>query len=563
MAMAAQDCAVLFQAFTSLNAATAGGDCCGVTGITCENGRVVRIALASSNLEGVLPDFSKLTELVDLRLEVNLLSGRIPTSIGALTKLTIIDIGNNGFTGDIPSSISQMSALQELYIGFNRLTGEIPSSLSSMASHLRVINMAGNQLMGSLPTSYGALTLLTELELQNNLLTGPIPSEYGSFTQMSDLRLSGNQLTGSIPDELLLLPTTGVLYVLSCDMYLEFSMTDVFFGLYRYFQENNLSGPLSPAWNARKSFNGSSNCFDGQTGSNRNPTCDTLPETKTSSSIPSQTGSIVPSTKPSSPANGSSLSTDSSSSSSNGGLIGGVVGGVLALLLLAGLAYWWFKRSKDAEKKAEISSSTNPSSSPSNANPLNSSSTTNTRDIESEQIEIFSAHGSASNPDTTTTGATSSNINSTDFLTTNAARLEEQASSKEKKNNMAPGLLDVYSSSSAATGGSLASANSSMDLKQLKKESETMHASQWTTEDVCVWAVRALPGIGKTVAVKVMEHGVDGAMLFKLTNEHLRDDLGLVKLQDRMAFLDALARLKGDVDESVAVGPPGPPVYTP
>ncbi|KAJ3230350.1 hypothetical protein HDU78_008482 [Chytriomyces hyalinus] len=499
-------------------------------------------ALANSNLQGVLPDFSKLTELVDLRLEINLLNGRIPTSIGALTKLTIIDIGNNGFTGEIPSSISQMSALQELYIGFNRLTGEVPSSLSSMASHLRVINMAGNQLTGSLPPSYGALTLLTELEIQDNLLTGPIPSEYGSFTRMSDLRLSGNQLTGSIPDELLRLPTGGVLY----------------------FQENNLSGPLSPAWTARKNFNGSSNCFDGQTGSNRNPTCDTLPTTKTSSlSIPSQTGSIVPSTKSSSPANGVSTSTDSSSS--NGGLIGGVVGGVIALLLLAGLAYWWFKRSKDSEKKAEISSSANPSSSSSyNANALNSSSSTNTRDIGSEQIEIFSAHGSASNPDTTTSsGRISSNMNSTEFLTSKAARLEEQASSKEQKSNMAlPGLLDVYSSSSS--GASLASANSSMDLKQFKKEQpETIHASQWTTEDVCVWAARVLPGIGKTVAVKVMEHGVDGAMLFKLTNEHLRDDLGLFKLQDRMAFMDALARLKGDVDESVPAGPTGPPVYTP
>ncbi|KAI8828280.1 hypothetical protein BJ741DRAFT_427567 [Chytriomyces cf. hyalinus JEL632] len=538
MATAVQDCAVLFQAFTSLNAPTAGGDCCGVTGISCENGRVVRIALASSNLEGVLPDFSKLTELIYLRLEINFLSGRIPTSIGALTKLTIIDIGSNGLTGEIPSSISQMSALQELYIGFNRLTGEIPSGLSSMASHLRVINMAGNRLIGSLPTSYGALTLLTELEIQDNLLIGFIPSEYGSFTRMTDLRLSGNQLTGPIPDELLGLPTAGVLY----------------------FQENNFSGPLSPAWTARKNFNGTSNCFDGQTGSNRNPTCDTLSATKTSSSIPSQTaGSIVPSTKPSSPANGGSASTDSTSS--NGGLIGGVVGGVLALLLLAGLAYWWFKRSNNSEKKAEISSRANPSSS--NANPPNSNRTNNTRDIESEQIEIFSAHESASNPDTTTSGAISSNINSTDFLTSNAARLEEQASNKEKKSSTAPGLLDVFSSSGAATGGSLASANSFMDLKQLKKGSETTHASQWTTEDVCVWAARVLPGIGKTVAVKVMEHGVDGTMLFKLTNEHLRDDLGLVKLQDRMAFLDALERLKGGVDEVVAVGPTGPPVYTP
>ncbi|KAJ3382785.1 hypothetical protein HDU80_001448, partial [Chytriomyces hyalinus] len=286
----------------------------------------------------------------------------------------------------------------------------------------------------------------------------------------------------------------------------------------------------------------------------------TLPTTNTSSlSIPSQTGSIVPSTKPSLPANGVSTSTDSSSS--NGGLIGGVVGGVLALLLLAGLAYWWFKRSKDSEKKAQISSSANPSSY--NTNALNSSSSTYARDIGSEQIEIFSARGSASNPDTTTSsGGISSNINSTEFLTSKAARLEEQASSKEKKVNMALlGLLDMYSSS--GSGASLASANSSMDLRQLKKEQpETIHASQWTTEDVCVWAARVLPGIGKTVAVKVMEHGVDGAMLFKLTNEHLRDDLGLVRLQDRMAFMDALARLKGDVDESVPVGPTGPPVYT-
>ncbi|KAI8832273.1 hypothetical protein BJ741DRAFT_290941 [Chytriomyces cf. hyalinus JEL632] len=444
-----------------------------------------------------------------------------------------------------------MSALQELYIGFNRLTCEIPSILSSMASHLRVINMAGNQLMGSLPTSYGALTLLTELELQDNLLTGPIPSEYGSLTRMSDLRLSGNQLTGPIPDKLLLLPTGGVLY----------------------FQQNNLSGPLSTLWTARKNFNGSSNCFDGQTGLNHNPTCDTLPATKTSSSISSQTtGPIVPSAKPSSPTNGGSVSTDSTSS--NGVLIGGIVGGVLALLLLAGLAYWWFKRSKDSEKQAGLSSNTNPSSSShanaaSSMNPArtplssSSSSSTNTRDVESEQIEIFSAHESASNPDTRTSGAISSNMNSADFLTSNAARREEQASNKEKKNNMAPGLLDVYSSSSAATSDSLASANSSMDLKQLKKGSETIYASQWTTEDVCMWAARDLPGIGKTVAVKVMEHGVDGAMLFKLANEHLRDDLGLFKLQDRMVFMDALARLKGDVDEAVPVGPTGPPVYTP
>ncbi|KAI8828281.1 hypothetical protein BJ741DRAFT_626885 [Chytriomyces cf. hyalinus JEL632] len=535
MATASQDCAAVLQAFTSLKPAT-GDDCCSITGITCQDGRIVEMLLGGTGLKGTLPDFSKLTELVNLRIQANSLTGTIPSTIGAMTKLTIIDIGLNGLTGEIPSSISQMSALQEMYIGYNKLTGEIPTSVSSMASHLRVINMSNNKLTGPLPTSYGALTLLTELELQNNLLTGTIPSEYGSFTRMADFQLSNNDLTGPIPVELLGMPSGSLLY----------------------FQGNNLSGPLSPAWTARRYFNGSINCFDGQTGANRSSTCDTVVApvvTKvptSSSSVPSQTGT-------SSPSNGSSSSQESSS---NGGLIGGAVGGVLAVLLLGGLAYWWFRRNNASQKEAPVQQP------PMNLTPsqpyiapaypyapssTNLSSSNNGRDIEAgyhgsrpdELVHVLAA----------TTATSSSGSIYSEF--SNAPGLPQ----KTRYHHTAPSnLLEVYSTNSATPSEP---SDSAADLKKrLKVSSLSPDASQWTNEEVRVWAATAIPGIGEVVAAKVVEHGVDGAMLFKLTNEHLRDDLGLVKLQDRMAFLDALEKLKGGGGFAEPM-PAGPPVYSP
>ncbi|KAJ3250703.1 hypothetical protein HDU77_006431 [Chytriomyces hyalinus] len=543
MATAPQDCAAVLQAFTSLKP-TSGDDCCTITGITCQGGRIVEMNLASTGLKGTLPDFSKLTELVNLRLQANSLTGTIPSTVGAMTKLTIIDIGLNGLTGEIPSSISQMSALQEMYIGYNKLTGEIPSSVSSMASHLRVINMSNNKLTGPLPTSYGALTLLTELELQNNMLTGTIPSEYGSFTRMADFQLSNNDLTGSIPVDLLGLPSGSILY----------------------FQQNNLSGPLSPAWTARRYFNGSVNCFDGQTGANRSSTCDTVvaPVTKvpTSSSVPSQTGSSFPSGT-SSPSNGSSSSKESSS---NGGLIGGAVGGVLAVLLLAGLAYWWFRRNNASQKEAPVqqppmnltpSQPYIPPTYPYAPSSTNLSSSNNGRDIEAgyhsarpdELVHVLAAKGAA----TSSSGSIYSE-------SSNAPGLPQKTRYHHHSNNTPSSLLEVYSTNSAAA--TTPQTDSAADLKKrLKVSSLSPDASQWTNDEVRVWAATAIPGIGEVVATKVVEHGVDGAMLFKLTNEHLRDDLGLVKLQDRMAFLDALEKLKGI--GAAEPMPAGPPVYSP
>ncbi|KAI8832274.1 hypothetical protein BJ741DRAFT_667291 [Chytriomyces cf. hyalinus JEL632] len=514
MANATKDCAVLLKSFTSLKAPSAS-TCCDITGITCTNNRIVRVELGSTNLRGTLPDFSKLTEMVRFRVESNLLYGSIPSSIGSLTKMTLIDIGLNGLTGEIPASISNMVALEELYIGYNKLVGGIPSSIASLAPSLRIINMADNNLTGPLPTEWGTLSLLTQLHLQDNQFTGTIPSQYGRLFNMFDFELSNNKISGPIPSELLALPSDA----------------------YLIFDGNQLSGSLAPEWSSKANLNVSINCFDGQTGSNRSSTCATVPPA--TSNPPSNTATIA-----------------------------GGIGGAAVVFILAIFAFMWYKR----RNQKPISNQEEPSNKPQHSNPpeqlLNIASdnhrnSRNTPDVASsyygstqpdELVYVLgsSTEKSDSPPQTT---ASSSSIRSTSPAVFGGPKkgAQYQASS----------LMDAYTINTTTTASTFnVDSGNVADLKrQLKISALNPNTSSWSVTDVQAWAVATMPPrIGEKVAAKVVENGVTGAILFKLTNEHLRDDLGLVRLQDRIEFMDEREKLK---DPEVEEVPAGPPVYTP
>jgi len=75
----------------------------------------------------------------------------------------------------------------------NNLTGTIPKELGNLA-RLTTLNLSNNNLTGILPRELGNLTQLTSLSL-----TGAIPEEIGDFTGLTGLFLRGNNLTGAIP----------------------------------------------------------------------------------------------------------------------------------------------------------------------------------------------------------------------------------------------------------------------------------------------------------------------------------------------------------------------------
>ena len=121
-----------------------------------------------------------------------------------------LNLDSNQLTGTIPSSLGNLSELTNLSLHRNQLTGSLPSSLGGL-SKLEVLSLGGNQFTGQIPSSLGGLSNLTGMYLWGSELTGPVPSELGNLENLRALSLSDNQLSGSIPSELGDLANLGTL----------------------------------------------------------------------------------------------------------------------------------------------------------------------------------------------------------------------------------------------------------------------------------------------------------------------------------------------------------------
>ena len=97
--------------------------------------------------------------------------------------------------------MGSLTNLEQLWLYNNQLTGEIPAELGDL-TNLEQLLLSNNQLTGEIPAELGDLTSLTTLLLSNNQLTGEIPAELGSLAGLEVLSLVGNGLTGCIPNGL-------------------------------------------------------------------------------------------------------------------------------------------------------------------------------------------------------------------------------------------------------------------------------------------------------------------------------------------------------------------------
>ncbi|KAM0891101.1 hypothetical protein ACQ4PT_026611 [Festuca glaucescens] len=161
---------------------------------------IQELSIFNNNISGTIPsDIGNLVGLEVLVLGVNLLTGIIPKSIGKLTQLQELYLGSNNLQGSIPSSIGNLTYLSKLGAGFNSLEGLIPSSIGKLTK-LSQLDLSRNHLTGSIPNEIMQLPSISiSLSLAHNLLEGPLPSEIGNLVNLGRLHLSGNQLSGNIP----------------------------------------------------------------------------------------------------------------------------------------------------------------------------------------------------------------------------------------------------------------------------------------------------------------------------------------------------------------------------
>ncbi|KAJ6827970.1 putative LRR receptor-like serine/threonine-protein kinase [Iris pallida] len=103
--------------------------------------KVISIVLSRKNLTGnILLELTKLTGLVELRLDENSLTGAIPDFSGC-SNMELIHLENNALTGEVPSSLADLPSLKELYLQNNLLSGSIPQDLLNKKI---IFNHSGN-----------------------------------------------------------------------------------------------------------------------------------------------------------------------------------------------------------------------------------------------------------------------------------------------------------------------------------------------------------------------------------------------------------------------------------
>jgi len=111
-----------------------------------------------------------------------------PTKNIIINKTNKLDLSSQNLS-KVPDNTFTQTDLQELDISNNKLTGSLQAELRHL-QNLRVLNMSNNQLSG-VPAEIGQLSKLEILNLSNNQLTG-LPQELGNLKNLKNLNISGN-----------------------------------------------------------------------------------------------------------------------------------------------------------------------------------------------------------------------------------------------------------------------------------------------------------------------------------------------------------------------------------
>ncbi len=169
------------------------------------SGRVTKIELSDNNLTGEMPESLGNPE-----------HGHGHNGHGDeeshedevfLEELKVLNLSGNRLTGSIPAGLNYLRGLNTINLSRNRLTGEIPEDITDL-HFLYTLDLSHNFLTGRVPDPVFHEGFLhpghTEhVNLSHNRLSGPIPKVIGSLMpDLLSLDLSHNELTGLIPNNL-------------------------------------------------------------------------------------------------------------------------------------------------------------------------------------------------------------------------------------------------------------------------------------------------------------------------------------------------------------------------
>ncbi|KAG2672817.1 hypothetical protein I3760_13G059800 [Carya illinoinensis] len=160
---------------------------------------LVHLLLDSNNLSGYLPpELSKMPQLQILQLDNNNFNGTtIPASYGDMSQLLKLSLRNCNLQGEMPD-MSRVPKLLYLDLSSNKLNGPIPPD--RLSENITTIGLSNNHLTGEIPINFSGLPRLQRLLIANNSLSGSIPSsiwQNRTLNKMENLtvELQNNELS--------------------------------------------------------------------------------------------------------------------------------------------------------------------------------------------------------------------------------------------------------------------------------------------------------------------------------------------------------------------------------
>lgn len=158
-----------------------------------------RLSVGYNYISGSIPsEVGKMEKMLSLDVAFNFVNGSLPTSLSDIPLLTTVNLGANYISGSISDTLI-LSEVSVLLLDINKLTGTLPSNIDSQLPSIEVLWVFENNITGTLPPAIGSFPYLYELYMYNNTLSGTICSEIGQLhSSLLSLALEFNRFTGAL-----------------------------------------------------------------------------------------------------------------------------------------------------------------------------------------------------------------------------------------------------------------------------------------------------------------------------------------------------------------------------
>ncbi|RZC68599.1 hypothetical protein C5167_031837 [Papaver somniferum] len=195
---------------------------------------LVQVWVNKNKFTGAIPDLSNCTNLYDLNLRDNQLTGVVPRSLTELPSLRKVALSNNKLMGEFPTfkagtdvtikgqnsfckeepgpcdpqvttllkiaeALGWPATLADKWQGNDACQDWPFITCDNQKKNVTVVNLAKKHFAGTISPAFAELGSLKSLFLNDNNLTGSIPDGLLNLTQLQTVDVSNNDLSGLVP----------------------------------------------------------------------------------------------------------------------------------------------------------------------------------------------------------------------------------------------------------------------------------------------------------------------------------------------------------------------------